>query len=218
MKATIYTNTNNPNEEFFTEEYIYSNFDDFEEMPFSTNKKTGVIFSTIMIALGIMAIFFALPFGIGLGYIATAGLGIYGIAQIINYVQAKSERRNGWTLANGILSTLFSLFLLWSSLGNAYGSLQLISVITFSIGFFTLSNGIDQVHSFSILRKRNTSGAGWILASGIINLILSVFMIINPVLSWFSLSLIWGMYLIVTGIAFFIETLSNKKTVYIQMY
>lgn len=209
------TNTSNYKDNIFAEAFIS---DDFEKAFPSSGKKTGIIISAIMIALGILAAFVSLPLGIGLGFIATAGLGVYGVAQIITYMQSPAERRNGWSLASGVLLMLFSLFMLWAALGNAYGSLQLISVITFSIGFFTLSNGIDQINTFSVLRKRDIPGTGWLLAGGIINLILSAFMIINPVLSWFSLSVIWGVYLIISGIAFLAETLSGRRAVRIVAY
>lgn len=199
-------------------EQIFFAEDEFDDILYPSGKKTGIIISVIMIALGILAAFISLPFGIGLGFIATAGLGIYGVAQIITYIQTPASHRNGWVLANGVLLMLFSLFMLWGALGNAYGSIQLISVITFTIGFFSLSNGIDQINAFSFLRKRENARAGWLLAGGIINLLLGAFMIINPILSWFSLSVIWGVYLIISGIAFLTETLSGRKSVHIAAY
>lgn len=207
-------------EEFLTEESEDSGFaaDEFEELSSLPDRKTGIAISAIMIVLGIIAAFFPLPLGMGIGFIATAALGIYGVTQVITYIQTRPEYRNSWTLTGGILLLLFSLFLFWGSLGNAYGSLQLVSVITFSVGFFTLSNGIDQINAFSVLRKKEIAGTGWLLAGGILNLILSAFMIINPLFTWFSLSIVWGIYLILSGIAFLAETLSGRSSVSIETF
>lgn len=224
MNENTNTNTETNNRDYYNDYHAEGFFTDeftsgeFGEIFPPAGKKTGIIISIIMIALGLLAAFVSLPFGIGLGFIATAGLGIYGIAQIITYFHTPPAHRNGWKLANGVLLLLFSLFILLGSFGNIYGSFQLISVITFSIGFFTLSNGIDQLNTFFVLRKKKIDGSGWLLAGGIINLMLSIFMIINPVLSWFSLSVIWGGYLIISGIAFLAETLSGRSSVHITVY
>ena len=91
---------------------------------YTMNKKTGIIISIVMIGLGLLAFFDPLALGLGISYIVTAGLGIYGISSIITYFRSKASYRSGWSLANGIVLTLLSGLMLWTALGNPYGSVE----------------------------------------------------------------------------------------------
>ena len=139
-----------------------------------------------MIGLGLLAFFDPLALGLGISYVVTAGLGIYGISSIITYFRSKASYRSGWSLANGIVLTLLSGLMLWTALGNPYGSVELLSTLTFAIGFFTLLSGIEQIQAFSALRKASVPGAGLMLTSGIMNLFLTL-IIYQP-----SSGLVWS--------------------------
>ena len=181
---------------------------------YTMNKKTGIIISIVMIGLGLLAFFDPLALGLGISYVVTAGLGIYGISSIITYFRSKASYRSGWSLANGIVLTLLSGLMLWTALGNPYGSVELLSTLTFAIGFFTLLSGIEQIQAFSALRKASVPGAGPMLTSGIMNLFLTLIILINPLLGWFGLSVIWGLYLTMSGIVLLTESFVGNSTRY----
>ena len=157
-----------------------------------------------MIGLGLLAFFDPLALGLGISYIVTAGLGIYGISSIITYFRSKASYRSGWSLAT----------VSWTALGNPYGSVELLSTLTFAIGFFTLLSGIEQIQAFSALRKASVPGAGLMLTSGIMNLFLTLIILINPLLGWFGLSVIWGLYLTMSGIVLLTESFVGNSTRY----
>lgn len=205
-----HTNIYDPSliEDPVTEELL---MDSHDEPAARAVQKAGIVLAASMIALGFLASFVSLPLGIGLGFITTIGLGIYSVALIVSYIQDSRENRSGRTLAGGIILLLFSLLMLWSSLGTPYGSLRMISVITSLIGFFTLTGGIEQIRSYMVLRKEQTSGAGWLLTGGILNLLLSVFMITMPVFTWFTMTAIWGFYFLITGISLLADALSGRQ-------
>ena len=152
----------------------------------------------------------------------TVGLGIYGVSNIVTYFKVEPELRNGWTLANGIILTVLAVFMLWTALGHSYGSIQLLSTLTFAIGFFTLIGGINQIQNalsqsiqmFNVLRKESVPGSGLMLASGIMNLFLTLLILINPLFGWFGISVIWGLYLTISGIILFAESCTGKRGVY----
>ena len=178
------------------------------------NKKTGIIISIIMAALGLFAFIDPFSLGIGLAFVVTVGLGIYGVSNIVTYFKVEPELRNGWTLANGIILTVLAVFMLWTALGHSYGSIQLLSTLTFAIGFFTLIGGINQIQMFNVLRKESVPGSGLMLASGIMNLFLTLLILINPLFGWFGISVIWGLYLTISGIILFAESCTGKRGVY----
>ena len=104
--------------------------------------------------------------------------------------------------------------MLWTALGNPYGSVELLSTLTFAIGFFTLLSGIEQIQAFSALRKASVPGARLMLTSGIMNLFLTLIILINPLLGWFGLSVIWGLYLTMSGIVLLTESFVGNSTRY----
>lgn len=173
------------------------------------NRKTGIVASIVLAVLGLLTFFTPISVGVGMAYLLTAGLMVYGISQTVAFFRAPKEARSGWTLVNGIMLLLFSGFTLWSGLSGVYGTLQMIASLSYVAGFLTIAAGISQISTFFALQK--SSGSGWIMASGILNLLLSLVILANPVVSWFTLTSVWGIYLTGSGIALFAESLSGRR-------
>lgn len=173
------------------------------------NRKTGIVASIVLAVLGLLTFFTPISVGVGMAYLLTAGLMVYGISQTVAFFRAPKEARSGWSLVNGIMLLLFSGFTLWSGLSGVYGTLQMIASLSYVAGFLTIAAGISQISTFFALQR--ASGSGWIMASGILNLLLSLVILANPVVSWFTLTSVWGIYLTVSGIALFAESLSGHR-------
>lgn len=173
------------------------------------NRKTGIVASIVLAVLGLLTFFTPISVGMGMAYLLTAGLMVYGISQTVAFFRAPKEARSGWSLVNGIMLLLFSGFTLWSGLSGVYGTLQMIASLSYVAGFLTIAAGISQSSTFFALQR--ASGSGWIMASGILNLLLSLVILANPVASWFTLTSVWGIYLTVSGIALFAESLSGHR-------
>lgn len=178
---------------------------------FSINKYLGFIVSVVLTGLGLLALMAPVYFGIGLSYIITAGLGIHGAVNILSYIRVSPDERDGWTLASGIMFLLLSAIIILSAIDNSPTPVLMLMALTFTIGFLVLLNGIDQIHAFLTLHRADIPGAGWILASGILNVLLAALILINPVLGWLSMSIVWGIYLTITGIALFVESCAGRR-------
>lgn len=185
--------------------------------PRETTQKSGiaggVLIGTLMMGFGLLAAFAPVATGLSLACVITAGLGIYGATQLAAWVRAGRQRRNGWTLGSGILLTGFSLFTLWSALQTSYGTAAMISVLATVAAFFTVLMGIGQFFTFDELRTHGTEGAGWVLTSGILNVLLGIVLLTNPIAGWFALSAVWGIYLSVSGLALLVESISGRRGV-----
>lgn len=173
------------------------------------NRKTGIVASIVLAVLGLLTFFTPISMGVGMAYLLTAGLMVYGVSQTVAFFRAPKETRSGWSLVNGLMLLLFSGFTLWSGLSGVYGTLQMIASLSYVAGFLTIAAGISQISTFFALQR--ASGSGWIMASGILNLLLSLVILANPVVSWFTLTSVWGIYLTVSGIALFAESLSGRR-------
>ncbi|WP_066645781.1 HdeD family acid-resistance protein [Christensenella timonensis] len=174
------------------------------------NKTAGIIIAICMVVLGILIWVKPVASAFTLGYIVTVGFIIYGVFEVVMYFKTPSELRNGWTLANGIIFTLLGVLVLLQALGSLAGALDMLSLFSFLIGFFALFGGITQIASYGAFKKSGEPGSGWILASGIINLVLGIMIIAAPFAGFAVLEWIFSFYLILGGIALFAEACSGK--------
>lgn len=168
------------------------------------NKVAGIIVAICMVVLGVLYIAWPIRTDIFVMYIATVGFVIYGVFQVIAYAKTESGLRNGWTLASGIIFTVLGFLLLFG------GPLDMAYTFVFLMAFLALFGGITQISSYAALKKNGQPGAGWVLASGIINLVLGIFFMIAPFATAWAIAFVIGIYLIVGGIALFAESASGN--------
>ena len=181
------------------------------EQPVNRGVRRGILITAlILVALGLSALIFPEVIGTGLAFFITAGLFLYGLSQSLLFFQASKEMRSGWTLANGLLLLVFSWITMFSAFMGELGLLQMISAISFLMGLLTASIGLSQI-SAAITAGSQLPDRGWIFLGGGLNLLLSLFMCINPVVSWFALTTAWGIYLIAAAIALLFLVWSTRS-------
>lgn len=181
------------------------------EQPVNWGVRRGILITAlILVALGLSALIFPEVIGTGLAFFITAGLFLYGLSQSLLFFQASKEMRSGWTLANGLLLLVFSWITMFSAFMGELGLLQMISAISFLMGLLTASIGLSQI-SAAITAGSQLPDRGWIFLGGGLNLLLSLFMCINPVVSWFALTTAWGIYLIAAAIALLFLVWSTRS-------
>lgn len=166
-----------------------------------TNRTLGLIVAALMVVLGLLVFFAPGVFAQIILWLFISGLFIHGLFQIIVY--SKSIIKNGWSLTSGILSLLLAVLLIFSD------PLSRASTFAFMLAFLSLTTGMNQVSAAAVMKKQGAPGTGWLTASGIINIILSVFLIFNPFIMLLGFGIIAGIYLIIGGIALFAETMSH---------
>lgn len=181
------------------------------EQPVNRGVRRGILVTAlILVALGLSALIFPEVIGTGLAFFITAGLFLYGLSQSLLFFQASKEMRSGWTLANGLLLLVFSWITMFSAFMGELGLLQMISAISFLMGLLTAFIGLSQI-SAAITAGSQLPDRGWIFLGGGLNLLLSLFMCINPVVSWFALTTAWGIYLIAAAIALLFLVWSTRS-------
>lgn len=181
------------------------------EQPVNRGVRRGILITAlILVALGLSALIFPEVIGTGLAFFITAGLFLYGLSQSLLFFQASKEMRSGWTLANGLLLLVFSWITMFGAFMGELGLLQMISAISFLMGLLTASIGLSQI-SAAITAGSQLPDRGWIFLGGGLNLLLSLFMCINPVVSWFALTTAWGIYLIAAAIALLFLVWSTRS-------
>ena len=170
----------------------------------------GVFIALGLAALGIATLFFPVAAGAGFAFVIATGIFLCGLSQIILFFQETGGQRSGWSLANGILLLVAAGLNLGGALFGKVGIVQMIAYVSFAMGFLTMSVGLNQLTG-ALAEKRSTPGRRWALLSGGLNLLLSVFMFVNPVISWFAWTTVWGIYLLAASIALLVTLWSAKR-------
>ena len=150
----------------------------------------------LLIALGIFS--FARPESAlaGVTYLYGILALVTGIIDIVFYV--KLEQRTGFgpglSLAGGILSILAGLMLLLSPSAGAWAL-----VVLFPIWF--IAHCISRLTRLPLVRLAGRSGYYYFtLVLNILGIVLGFIMIVDPLISLFSLGYVIGMYLLILGI------------------
>lgn len=110
----------------------------------------------------------------------------------------------GWFLADGILTVLLSLFLLFDQ------GFTLLS-LPFIFSVWLLFSGINQfVNSFE-LQRLGVKGWGWLTALGVLLTIVGFFSISDPIADLVTLSFLAGFLLICEGVATIVRACLSHK-------
>lgn len=181
------------------------------EKSLSGATQTGVVIIALILAvLGLAALIFPVAAGTGLAFFITAGLFLSGLSQTILFFQSPKEAHSGWILANGILLLIFSGVTILTALLSKFGVLQMIASLSFFLGIVTASAGLNQIIS-AWSQPPKTPGRGWAITGGVLNLILSVFLCVNPIIRWLALTTVWGIYLVSAAIALLFSLWSEQR-------
>lgn len=166
-----------------------------------TMKVFGIIASILMIILGVLVFLKPLFAAQIIMWLFIAGLFIYG--SFLIFIFAKAAVKNGWNLASGIMAVTLAILLIFSEpLGRA-------STFAFMLAFMALSSGINQIGAGIVMKKTGAGKSTWLIVSGIINILLFIFLFIAPLTILMSFGIIAGVFLIFEGIALFAETMST---------
>lgn len=174
-----------------------------------TAQKSVLAVALILAVLGLAIFIFPVTAGTGLAFLITVGLFLYGLSQSILFFRLPKELRNSWALANGILLLIASGILLTGALMSTAGVLQMIMASSFLVGVLTASIGLSQLAA-ALSEAPKTPGRGWTALGGSLNVLLSLFMCVNPIFSWFALATVWGIYLMTAAIVLLLGVWSTR--------
>lgn len=174
-----------------------------------TAQKSVLAVALILAVLGLAIFIFPVAAGTGLAFLITVGLFLYGLSQSILFFRLPKELRNSWALANGILLLIASGILLTGALMSTAGVLRMIMASSFLVGVLTASIGLSQLAA-ALSEAPKTPGRGWTALGGSLNVLLSLFMCVNPIFSWFALATVWGIYLMTAAIVLLLGVWSTR--------
>lgn len=134
----------------------------------------SIVVGIISVVLGVWCLFQPVITLVTLSMLFVAGFIIGGIFEIIFAVANKEGMRGwGWTLASGIISVLFGLLLLSKPIST-------LAVMLFFVGFWLMFQSLWSIGTSVDLQMMKVKGWGWLLTFGVLGLIFSFILILNP--------------------------------------
>lgn len=191
---------------------IYENGDELiNEIRGSWNKNLrsmriwGFIASVFMILSGILCIIYPVSTTYFIEVVASVALLAFGIWEVVRYIQRPAFMRSGVSLASGILNIILAILLLTSP------AEEMLSSFGFLFGFNLLMLGFEQMTASGRFRAVGISGTGWIVADGIMNILIGIFLLFTPIASILAVSFMLALYLIFGGINLFILSFNARN-------
>jgi len=119
-----------------------------------------------------------------------------GILQIvISITNRESMKGWGWQLAMGVMELILGIILTFNM------GLTLVT-LPFVVGFWMLFRSIDIIGISTEMQTNKETGWGWYLASGILMMIFSWFIMFNPLLGGITVVLWTSFALILAGVSY----------------
>lgn len=148
-----------------------------------------------LIALGLFAILLPVFTGAALAEILGIVLVAAGVVGLIAAFQGHRHQHRGWAVASSLLAILIGLTLIFEPVLGA-------GVLALVLAFYLLMDGVMQIGLARDHRRRGDRAAGWLLALGILDIVLAlVIAIAGPLGKAAFIGFIVGIDLILAGTA-----------------
>ena len=160
-----------------------------------TVRKNSLLFllqAALMIVAGLVAFVYPLYSSVALAFFLGWMLIFAGVVQVISLIGATKVPHFWLQLVSAVLAVIIG-FLFVRNPGVAVGTLSLLLIVFFMV------EGMSKV-VFS-LTVRPLANWGWVLASGVLGVLIALYLLSNPTLSLVMLGLFIGVQLISEGVA-----------------
>ncbi len=173
-----------------------------------TNKWVRIallVLGILMVILGIAMISTPIANTLVMTYVVCALMLVLGIAEIVFYcMHRKSMAVSGWALADGIISAVLGLWLI------SRPDLQVeVTIMLFT--FWVLFTGVTRTASSFAAKDAGIHGWGWILAAGIVGILVGLYLMFHPLLAALSVGMVLPIAFIGQGVSMVIGFFSKDE-------
>ena len=163
-------------------------------------KVLSIVMGIIYLILGILCFITPVFTANVFTYIIAAAILLAGIWMIVSYLVSQGEdsfiKKSGWSLAFGILTVILALILMFKP--------DFANVVMASIfGAWVIIAGIARIFEAFALKDIGSSW-GFVLALGILTLILGIFLVCHPLITFVAIGIFIALSLLFEGINFII--------------
>lgn len=164
-----------------------------------------LIVGLLFIALGIWVFASPAETFIALAIFFSIGFMISGAMEIFHSLSNRKILKNwGWYLAIGILTFILGFHLLVRPGLSAL-------MLSFYIGFWVMFRSIMSIATSIELKDEGEKNWGWILALGILGVIFSFILLLNPIITGITVAFWIGFGLVTSGFLYIMLSFSFKR-------
>lgn len=174
-----------------------------------------IILSILLIIGGVVCMVTPVATFSTLGWLAGFAIIISGFSAVFRYASGK-EGRSVWELVGGIAGILFGGFIVI----NAFAQFATNMVIAYAAALWLLIYGVTGIAEALKLRKLNKElpnelrTAGWLVVMilGVATAVIGVICVFQPMITMFSVGLLIGVSILISGIKTLILSIQIIKT------
>lgn len=187
-----------------------SNFDYVNEFIERWNQRVKklkyafIAIAVILVVIGIFCIFLPWETFSAMQILAAAALVVQGIHFIVSYASTTFYFKDPMQIVMGILNIILGILLLASPVALT------ATTLAFIFSFLLIFSGAERIAFAGKLKYYRIMNTGIMTFSGVLSIILAVVFLALPLVSLLVLNYIVAAYLIVSGVALFIEAVSMK--------
>lgn len=171
-------------------------------------KAAGIVISIIMFLLGICMFIEPISTSIVMIWLMVFGLLLIGIGKIVSFCRMPKGGRDGFLLATGILLIIASILLICRGLNFGFAvTANIMAFVAIMIGFICVFSGIGRICMSGVVAECGGS-KGLTIVSGILEIICGMLVLCAPITGLFALTVAFGLFLGIMGVAMFIRFVS----------
>jgi uncharacterized membrane protein HdeD (DUF308 family) len=121
---------------------------------------------------------------------------IDGVIAVVGSLATRDERW-GWGIFLGLLGIVLGIVAIRYPQATVLAMMLVIAA-------WALIGGMFQIYASVVLKSGGVKGWGWVLFGGLISLAIGILFFVNPIAGTATIVLIFGIYLVVLGIALLI--------------
>ncbi len=138
---------------------------------------------------------------------------VSGVFGIIKFAKAPNKSERVWSLVFALLSLVLGVYVFFHDiLGGLGGQLSAIYMLCIALAFMLLTTGVGRITAAFALKKNGKPGFGWMLFSGILDVLVGIFFVSNPFTTIATYEWVMGIFVVITGVSLLIELLSDPPT------
>ncbi len=170
----------------------------------------GIVVSILLIILGIVMFTMPLAAALIVSYIFIISIIVSGVFNLLKFVKSPDKGKKVWTLIFALLSIGLGVYVFINDVaGGLRGQAHAIYVMCIALAIMLLTTGFGRITAAFALKKEGGKGFGWMLTSGILDILVGMFFISHPFTTIATYEWVMGIFVIISGITLLIELLSD---------
>lgn len=171
----------------------------------------GIIAAVLMIIVGVVMIFSPAASLRAILWVIAIGFLVAGIFRIVSYARMPYMIRPGFSLATGVIDIICSLMMIVAMVSNPVFTNEVFAIfIGFMFGFYAMFAGVNTLAGSGFV-KRLGGSSGWLIASGVLEIIAGVMLMFVPQAGTVFLMYLLAFMFIVCGVSLIATAIDLKN-------